>query len=197
MNWEERYQNRDTPWENGEPSPGLADYLSESPLHGRVLVPGCGFGHDVRVIARAGAGKAEVLGVDIAPSALEGARALSLRAASGDHYELADLLALPPHLQGVFDWVWEHTCFCAIDPAMRVRYVTAIAEALKPQGQFLAIFYLNPSLDPGKQGPPFGVSTAELDALFDPRFELLSDWLPKRAFPKRKGRERMRLYARR
>src|SRR5258706_15583140 len=62
--WEGRYQAHDMPWEKGEASPGLVDFLAEmdpspqpSPLlkgrgraivRGTVCVPGCGTGHDVR-----------------------------------------------------------------------------------------------------------------------------------------------------
>lgn len=197
MDWEERYKTNDTPWEMGEPSPGLVEFLGQHPVTGRVLVPGCGFGHDVRAIAYAGAGKADVLGIDLASSAIQGARVLSACDAAGGHYEQGDLFALPPRYQGVFNWVFEHTCFCAIDPSLREQYGNAVADALKPHGRLLAVFFLNPERDPGEPadaGPPFGVSTAELDALFNPRFELLRDWLPNRAYPDREGRERMRLY---
>src|SRR5688572_26807295 len=112
--WEAHYQQADTPWEKGQPSPGLVDFLTAEPVRGRVLVPGCGFGHDVRALA---ATADEVVGIDIAPSAIAGAR--KFPAVGGERYQLADLFALPPGLRGSFDWVWEHTCFCAIDPAQR------------------------------------------------------------------------------
>ena len=192
--WESRYRSNDTPWDKGEASPALVDFLQKHPVRGRVLVPGCGFGHDVRAIARAGAGLAEVLGVDIAPSAIRGAQAISACDASGGTYEEGDLLAIPEIYWGAFDWVWEHTCFCAIDPDRRLQYAAGVAAALKPGGRFLAVFYLNPEMDPGQTGPPFGVTPRELDALFDSAFELMRDWVPAKTYPNRAGRERMRLY---
>src|SRR6188508_3005688 len=67
--WEERYQSGDMPWEKGEASPGLIDFLAAHPElpRGSVLVPGCGTGHDARVWAKAGF---TVTGVDLAPSAI-------------------------------------------------------------------------------------------------------------------------------
>ncbi len=186
--WESRYQTKDMPWEKGAPSPGLVDYLSSEPVRGRVLVPGCGLGHDVRALA---ATADEVVGIDIAPSAVKGARGFPT--VGGESYELTDLFALPPHLRGSFDWVWEHTCFCAIDPALRAAYVAAVAGALRPGGHLLALFYLDPGQDHPDDGPPFGVSKATLDELFAPRFSLVREWLPQHAYPGREGREWMRM----
>ncbi|MDB6152983.1 MAG: SAM-dependent methyltransferase, partial [Chthoniobacteraceae bacterium] len=98
-------------------------------------------------------------------------------------------------LRGRFDWVWEHTCFCAIDPSKRTAYVDAVADALHPGGHLIAIFYLDPGRNHPDDGPPFEVSIAELNALFLPRFKLVDEWLPKHAYPGREGREWMRLLA--
>ena len=68
--WENRYQTKDMPWEKGEPSPGLVDFLTAHPKlpRGTVCVPGCGTGHDAREWAKAGF---DTFGFDIAPSAIE------------------------------------------------------------------------------------------------------------------------------
>ena len=186
--WENQYQIGETPWEKGAPSPGLVDFLAAEPVRGRVLVPGCGLGHDVRALA---ATAEEVVGLDIAPSAVEAASRIPT--VGGERYECSDLFNLPSHLREHFDWVWEHTCFCAIDPSRRADYVEAVAGALAPGGKLLAIFYLDPGNDSPDQGPPFEVSLAELDRLFQPHFTLEREWLPQRAYPGREGREWMRL----
>ena len=190
--WEAQYQKGETPWDKGAPSPGLVDFLALEPICGRVLVPGCGVGHDVRALA---ATADEVVGIDIAPSAIEGAS--RFHRVKGERFEVADLFDLPPNLRGVFDWVWEQTCFCAIDPTMRAAYVGSVAGALKPRGKMLAIFYLDPGHESPDAGPPFGVSVAGLDALFLPRFDLVREWLPARAYPGREDREWMRVMVRR
>jgi hypothetical protein len=59
----------------------------------------------------------------------------------------------------------------------------------------LAVFYLDPGHDGPDDEPPFGVTRAELDAFFGGRFETLREWLPKRAYPGREGREWMRVLA--
>jgi SAM-dependent methyltransferase len=186
--WEEQYQKGDTPWDKGAPSPGLVDFLATEPLRGRVLVPGCGAGHDVRAIAHSAK---EVVGVDVAPSAIELARGF-LRV-GGERYELANLFDLPASMRGSSDWVWEHTCFCAIEPALRPAYVAAVAGALRLGGGLLAIFYLDPGNDDPSAGPPYGVSRDDLNMLFAAHFDLEREWLPARAYPGREGREWMQL----
>ena len=147
--WETRYQTQDMPWEKGSPSPGLVDFLaSHRDLPGEtVCVPGCGSGHDVREWAKAGF---RAYGYDIAPSAIQlGAdrtQAAGLRA----EFRQADFLRDEPPFR--FDWMFEHTLFCAIPPSERGHYVQAVLRWLKPKGHFLAVNYLIPDQD----GPPFG-----------------------------------------
>jgi SAM-dependent methyltransferase len=182
MDWEERYRAGDTPWEKGSPAPPLVEWMASHEIRGRVLVPGCGAGHDVRALARAGANP---VGIDIAPSAIR--QADTHPRAGAEHYEIADLFALPGHLIGAFDWVFEHTCFCAIEPARRPDYVAGVVAALKPQGRLLAIFYIDPDHD--GDGPPFRVSREDIERLFDGSFTEITSYVPHRAHPGREGRE--------
>ena len=56
--------------------------------------------------------------------------------------------------------VLEHTCFCAIDPALRPAYITAIAELLEPRGWLLGLFWCHQE----SGGPPYGCDADELAA---------------------------------
>ena len=122
-NWEERYQTGDMPWEKGEPSPGLVDFLAAHPElpRGTIAVPGCGTGHDVRAWAQAGF---DASGFDLAPSAIrlseEKTKAAGLRA----RFELRNFLEETPSVG--FDWIFEHTLFCAIQPDERELYIRAV-----------------------------------------------------------------------
>lgn len=180
--WEARWQTGDTPWEKGAPAPPLLEWLTRNKIRGHVLVPGCGSGHDVRALARAGA---EPIGLDLSPSAINIAD--SFPRVGPERYRLANFLELPPEMVGAFDWVFEHTCFCAIDPNRRRAYADSAAAALKPGGRLLAIFYLDPAHDGG--GPPYGVTSEELDALFVRDFVWIDKFAPGTAFSGREGRE--------
>lgn len=185
--WETLYQSGEAGWDKGAPAPGLLAFLAEMPLMGRVLVPGCGRGHDVRAIAAAGAD--EVIGLDLAPSAFAGAETVP-----NMRFVLGDLFALSTEFQSAFDAVFEHTCFCAIPRERRDDYVQAVAGALKPGGLLLGVFYLNPRDDPDPTlGPPFNATLEELDTRFAEHFTLLRSETPARTFPGREGREVLRL----
>jgi SAM-dependent methyltransferase len=166
-------------------------------MQGAILVPGCGLGHDVRAIAVASP-SSQVVGLDIAPSALEQACQFSL--AGKETYLLADLFDFPVELTNRFEWVFEHTCFCAIEPRRRQDYVHGIIRALRPGGVLLAIFFLNP-WDPGEApevgGPPFPVTREGLDRLFERHFELVEEMIPRTAYPGLEGREIIRLLRKR
>lgn len=181
--WESRYQTKDMPWEKGAASPGLVDFLqSETALpRGTVCVPGCGTGHDVRAWAQAGFA---ATGLDIAPSAIELARERTEAAGLKARFAQADFLHTEPAEQ--YDWLFEHTLFCAIQREERDDYVQAVLRWLKPAGRYLAVNYLIPDED----GPPFGTTRDEIVKRFSPHFELVRDWVP-RSYPNRTGLERM------
>lgn len=181
--WEKRYQTGDMPWEKGEPSPGLVDFLKGHPElpKGTVAVPGCGTGHDVRAWAQAGF---QVSGFDLAPSAIRLAQEKTKAAGLSANFTLSDFLNEPPPQK--FDWLFEHTLFCAINPSQRGDYVRALREWLKPGGQFLAVQYMIRDTE----GPPFGTTQAELMERFSEHFELLKGWVP-RSYPNRTGLELM------
>ena len=184
MNWESRYRLGDTPWEKGVAAPPLIDFLAHHPIKGEILVPGCGAGHEVRALAAQDVHRATVIGLDLAETAITLAQGIPL--VGQEMYVQGDLFALPSSWNGRFDWVVEHTCFCAIDPTLRADYVRAIAQVLKPGGQYFAIFFMTPD---SEQGPPFETTSEEISQHFDPSFELLEEWVPPRTFEGREGRE--------
>jgi SAM-dependent methyltransferase len=177
--WNKAYEDGDTPWDKGFASPPLVEFLAQHSIAGRVLVPGCGTGHDVRVLAAQGA---DVVGLDIAPGAIR--KADAFEAAASERYQLGDFLNLEVHHHGAYDWVVEHTCLCAILPEQRAAYAAAVERALKPGGHYLAVFFREVS-DYSGDGPPHPISREESDALFGNRFELVESFVPQTTYPSR------------
>jgi SAM-dependent methyltransferase len=184
--WAERYAQGDTPWDKALPAPPLLEGIARGFFSGRILVPGCGKGHDANALAQIPG--CSVVGLDIVPQAIDAARRTYVAPGVPLEFAVVDFFNLTADYAGAFDAVFEHTCFCAIDPAMRERYVTSATGALRKGGIFFGIFFINPDTD---EGPPFAVSRAEIVRLFDPHFEVVAEWVPETNFPGREGRERV------
>ncbi len=197
--WSERYRRGETGWDLGAPTPVFAELLRRGgfplPPHGadratRVLVPGCGYGHDALLLASAGY---EVIAVDFAPEAISALRqrtadlGLSLQALQ------ADLFALPQLLQQPVDMVLEYTCYCAIAPERRPEYFRTVAQVLVPGGWLVALFFpLQQSGAEPLSGPPFPVDPNEILTLAERAgLRLHSRELPDSSHPARRGREEL------
>jgi methyl halide transferase len=156
--WEEKYQANTIPWDRGGASPALQRWLDADALaHGRILVPGCGRGHEALELARRGF---LVTALDIAPTAL-GHLAAEL-AAAGLSAELvcADALLWQP--AAPFDAIYEQTCLCALQPEQWPSYARQLFQWLKPGGHLYALF-----MQTGRAGgPPFHCGLADMRRLF-------------------------------
>jgi SAM-dependent methyltransferase len=96
-----------------------------------------------------------------------------------------------------FDAVWEHTCFCAIDPEDRGRYAEACRRLIRPGGCLAGVFYLDPwSPDEIPDPPPHGSEKSEIIRLFEPDFAHLWGKVPDRSYPGREGKEWLAVFER-
>jgi SAM-dependent methyltransferase len=188
MNWDEYYQKGEVFWDRGAAAPALKKYLERQAVRGRALVPGCGRGHEVAMALEHGL---DALGLDIAPTGVGEARARYPQFA--DRFVTGDLFAPPANLRDAFDLVLEHTCLSALPTTMRADYRRGIDLTLRPGGLLIGIWFINPDLDPGEEGPPYPLSVADLTALFAEGYEIVDDHVPDVAFPGREGRERLRV----
>lgn len=195
--WESRYQAGDMPWDKGSAAPPLLELLEKRGTEmwgdGPILVPGCGLGYDVRTLAELGL---EVMGVDISRSAVEAAEDFPV--VGKEAYEVGDFLDPAWCGDHRYSAIWEHTCYCAIDPSRRADYAESAARCLGNGGVLAGVFFLTPH-DPGEEedGPPFASTIEGIDACFDPWFERVDAWVPTAAYPGREGREWIAVFQKR
>ena len=191
MNWEEAYQRGEVFWNKGEPSPPLKQYLERYPIGGRALVPGCGHGHEVALAVEHGM---DAVGLDLAPTGIASARALYPNLA--ERFVVGDLFSPPSELHGAFDLVLEHTCMSGLHPTLRNHYRRGIDLTLRRGGLLIGVWFIDPQLDPGEEGPPFPFSVPDLTALFAEGYEIVEDYVPEVSFASRVSRERVLVYRR-
>jgi hypothetical protein len=188
MDWDELYRKGETFWDKGAASPPLKEYLERHSLRGRALLPGCGRGHDVALAVEHGL---DAVGLDIAPTGVEEARKLYPHLA--DRFVVGNLFDPPEEFRDAFDLVLEHTCMSALNPRVRGEYRRGIDLTLRRGGLLVGVWFINPDLDPGEEGPPYAFAVEDLTELFADGYEIEEDYVPKVAYPGREGRERVRV----
>jgi len=182
--WETHYQEGTTRWDLGQAAPPFVSLIASptAPLQGRMAVLGAGRGYDALLFADKGF---EVIGFDFAPSAIADATALAQNSGMSAQFLQRNIFDLPAEFPNYFDYVLEHTCFCAIDPRLRPAYAQLVKSLLKPQGELIALFWAHSK--PG--GPPFGATIAEIKEYFQSDFEITSLTLATNSVPARRGEE--------
>lgn len=183
--WEALYLEGRLPWDAGGVPVDFEKYLAHAASPGRALVPGCGSGYEVVSLAAAGY---EVLAIDFSPTAIEIARKVTR--GSTAQLEVADFFALDA---GVFDLVYERAFMCAMPLSQRADWSRKIASVIRPGGFLAGYFFLDgDELD----GPPFGITPADLDALLGEDFQLVDSRQTKDAKPVFRDQEYWQVWSR-
>jgi SAM-dependent methyltransferase len=184
--WEMRYRAAFTPWDAGAVPARLREHVASRRPAGRVLVPGCGSGHDVRFLAEAGL---DVRGIDFSAAALEAAR--PVLGPFADRVRLADFFG--PGLEGPWALVYERAFLCALPRRAWGDWAARVAGLLQPGALLAGFFFFG---DSGR-GPPFPLhGQAELDSLLRGRFELTEDLPVDDSIEVFAGRERWQVWRR-
>lgn len=191
MDWDEIYRKGEVFWNKGAPSPPLKQYLERHAVQGRALVPGCGHGHEVLLAVEHGL---DAIGLDISPTGVAEAQALYPKLA--ERFVAGSLFDPPDDMRGAFDVVIEHTCMSGLHPSLRADYRRGIDLTLKRGGLLIGVWFINPDLDPGDEGPPYPFSVPDLTALFADDYEIVDDYVPEVSFDTRVGQERLRVLKR-
>ena len=177
--WDKRFAEGDTPWDRGAANPQLGIWLATGALKPcRILVPGCGSGHEVAVLAQAGF---DVTALDYSPEAI--ARTRKRLEAEGIKATVVEADALTWQPGKPFDAIYEQTCLCALYPDQWRDYADQLHRWLSPSGTLFALFVqlLRAGAAEGAiEGPPYHCDIHAMRALFpEPRWS----W-PKPPYPR-------------
>jgi SAM-dependent methyltransferase len=192
--WDELWKTEVTPWDRAGPSLALKDAVTghadlfHSPLTGpnsrkRALVPGCGRGYDVQLLASLGY---DCFGVDGSESAIAAARKLESEVGSGGHGDLyatndsdigrgeATLVVgdffkddFVQETNGKdFDLIFDYTFLCALPPDLRPKWAGRMSELLSPSGLLVCLEWPLQKR-PVEGGPPHGLTSNLYVELFN------------------------------
>jgi cyclopropane fatty-acyl-phospholipid synthase-like methyltransferase len=166
--WDSSYTAQELPpWDIGRPQPAFARLAESGLLSGRVLDSGCGTGEQALLAAAHGA---DATGVDLAPTAIERARAKAAERGLKARFEVADVLDLGwPGM--AFDTVIDSGVFHVFSDEDRPRYVRSLAAMLREGGMCYLMCFSD--RQPGGWGPR-RVSQDELRSAFTDGWQVLS-----------------------
>ena len=159
MDWEQRFKDKDTPWQRPGLNPAFAEWFGGAAGIGglSVLVPGCGTAPEPLALARLGAA---VTCLDVAPTAIARQQEAFATAGQRATFVLSGLDGWRP--DHPVDVIYEQTCLCAISPKLRPDYERFAFDSLKPGGRLFALF-----MQTGvRGGPPYDCPLDDMRALF-------------------------------
>jgi methyl halide transferase len=159
--------------------------------NGRALVPGCGRGYDVTYLANE---NRVVYGIDIVQIAIDAATARleSIPDEEGvnkanSRFQLASFFELPTDQDSQFDFIYDYTFFCALDPSLREAWADKMSQLVKSNGILCTIIF---PICQKVGGPPFAVSLSVYRDLLEARgftSMRLADLSPESSHPNRGG----------
>lgn len=165
--WNEHYGSGFLPWDSDDPDEALVEAVRSGLVTpGRALEIGCGTGTNALWLAQQGF---DVLGVDLAPLAIE--RARKKPAHPRCRFEVLDFLAAKP-AGGPFDLIFDRGCWHVFDQAAdRARFAARVADLLAPGGKWVSLIGSTEGA-PRDMGPPRR-SARDIAEAIEPALELV------------------------
>lgn len=149
------------PWDIGRPQSEFVRLCAAGRITGRVIDAGCGTGENSLYLASQGL---DVVGVDLAPAAIERARSKASERGLAARFVIADVLDLSGFAES-FNCGIDSGCFHIFDDGGRARYVRSLHRAMRAQARMFVLCFSD--RQPGTWGPR-RVSERELrDAFCD------------------------------
>lgn len=129
----------------------------------KALVPGSGRAYDALALAKHGFDS--VVAIDIAPTAVQAAKQWLKEtgdpAAAKVDVQCADFFTF----EGQYDFIWDCTFLCALDPSVRGQWAKKHTELLNKSGSLLTCVF---PICEKVGGPPFPMSVPLVKGLLEP-----------------------------
>lgn len=172
--WDASYHGGPPPWDIGRPQPAIERLVASGELVGPILDVGCGTGENALHLASS---SFDVLGVDVAPTAIRAAREKARVRGITAEFTIADALRLH-RLARHFRTLVDCGLFHAFDHDERQEYSASLATVTAPG----ATLYVLCFSDQGQTQGPHPVSQGELRAAFQPGRWTVSSLTPEHAY---------------
>lgn len=157
--WDQCYADGKTGWDRGDVHPALTNWIKQKTvLPERIIVPGCGRGHEVLTLVAHGI---DVTAIDFADEPVQHLRSQLESVESNSEVIQQDIFDYQPNER--VDAVYEQTCLCAISPEKRVQYEQAVFRWLKEGGELFVLFAQTKNTG---ENPPFLCGLDEMKKIF-------------------------------
>ena len=148
-----------------EPLPFITTLFEKNLVpKGSGIIPGCGRGYAVSAFAREGR---SILGMDISETAVKEAQHyLNNRPqCKGIQFSIEQGSFFDISCDKTFDFAYDYTFLCAIQPNQRVAWAEKYAEILKSKGHLMTVVF---PIGTFSSGPPFALSVGLVEDLLRP-----------------------------
>ena len=152
-----------TGWDLKDVSPPLKNLIDKwGNVKSKVLIPGAGSGWEVSYLYEKG-----FTDIHICEWSSKAIEQFKNRMPS---FPISNIHQLDFfELQGKFDWILEQTFFCALPVEKRAQYAAKMDQLLNSKGKLQGVLF---DIDFQREGPPFGGSRREYEALFSSYFTI-------------------------
>ena len=166
--WDNKYLNNEDGWDIGKPTPIFVDYESKLIKKSKILIPGCGRGYDAMYLSSKGH---IVDALDFSSLALSYLKQNSIKRKLTLNIINEDFFSISKKYNYYYDYIFEYTFFCAIQPKYRQEYVEKCHSILKENGKIISIF-LPMTTKNNNASPPYQVTINEVKNLFKGKFNI-------------------------
>jgi len=183
--WDNMYETNNDKWDIGITNPAFIESEKLIKRHSKILVPGCGRGHDAIYLASK---NHSVTALDFSKCATSHISKALINDSININIYNQDFFTFDNRSNINYDYIFEYTFFCAIEPTRRLEYVKKCYNLLQPKGKMIAVF-LPIVINETDDSPPFKVTPDEIRLLFSDLFKINILTKNINSIPQRKGNE--------